>query len=375
MKNRFLRWLVLPALAIALTGTAQADNTSALRTVSLGWPTWTPQGATALVDTTFLSGATQVSDTTGSISTADWDFFPFSRSDINSTAQAPFFKLWVSGTFISTDSMFVIKQFSMDNINWESDGPTASAAASNQAYGTQQTLAYTPTCNFATTTDDYSGVTQNRPFPFMRFIVRVDGNTAARMTASRVFISYYRTGVNRPQFVWKKLKWLVSGQEGNTANPPTFKDTSSILISAPDTTQRVETNDWAVGPDGVAPFANTDSTGMNARIMIRGDASAAIDSMYVMTETSADGQNFTATPLILPGANGFANGITVAAGGAARHAGSNIGMIPLNTNRIYAATLFGSPFVRFRLYGSTGGVVVGASEIWVGYWRIPNRGF
>ena len=373
------------ALMLALcASSAFAATGSAQRQQGLYWGTWTPQGFVASSDTTFLNGnlagAGGEVDTTGPISTADWDFFPlFGGADAN--ASSPAFKLLVAatGTSVSSDSMFFECQWSYDGNLWgDSDAQSHAGLLSytGAIFGTPFAFNKTSisTNNPAQTTIPWA--------PLLRFIVRTDGNTAARQSAVKASAVYYVAGPNAPKLVTKKLKFGTYQAGIFSAS----KDTASFDAAALDTTGPVALSDFCFpSPGNVPPIGGTaaDSSVCLMEVALVSAISNAADSIYIVSESSPDGYLWRSPPKSASASSSIDGRQAAAISGmsatdnaqliSADHAIMRLGAIPvaLTQSRQWGSSLFASPNVRFRISG--GSIAFGGASVWVSYFRAPSR--
>lgn len=373
---------VLATLALAASFCAPSAHASGskLRTVSPSWGTWTPQGFVAVADTTFLNGAVQTADTTGPVSTAGWDWSPFANSaDLNAAALSVF-KVFYSGALVSHDSAFVTAEFSMS-----SDFTTSATHVSSEftmtqlgaGGGTQQVFATpvnlkAPVRNVVVLTAASATVGVSAPFPYVRFIVRGDGNTAARASALKLTVGYNHTDGrdgHKPRFEWERLRFGTYGPNGVVAGSE--KDTSSVRFSAPDTTVSFDWSKALVGLSGNATSADTTALGAYLLLHVSSDPTG-IDSFYVCVDGSPDNYRWNLTPLTGT-AGGFLGSAVEAVVGSSGLAGILFGIPAHVVTALSAgpAAMPGTPFGRFRIFAGNGGEVAGGVKAWLGYRKNP----
>ena len=349
---------------------------SKLRTVSPSWGTWTPQGFVAVADTTFLNGATQAVDTTGPISTADWDWAPFANSADPNAAFLSVFKVFTSGSLVSTDTMRVLIEGSVNGQYWSafSAGTSGGGGTLTQigaGGGTQQ--AFASPVNLAAPTRGASSMASATltlgmpaPVPFIRLIVSGDGNTAARAAALKAHISYWHTdgGPGKASPVeWKRLRFATYGPNGLVST--SFKDTSSVRFSAPDTTEWFDVSQAKVGMADIASAADTTALGAYLYVEASSDPSGN-DSIYVCVDGSPDAYRWNLTPLTGT-AGGFLAAVSAGSGPAAVNALFGLPAHVVTALSAGPGAMSGTPFLRFRIFAGNGGEVLGGAKVWIGY--------
>lgn len=360
---------------------------SAQRQQGLYFGTWTPQGFVASADTTFLNGNLAGSggevDTTGPISTADWDFFPlFGGADNN--ASTPAFKVYAAatGTSVSADSMFFTPQWSYDGNFWGDVGAGAQASSGLLSY-TSSVFAVPFAFNKISSTGSNPAQTLLPWAPLYRFIIRTDGNTAARQSGVKSSVVYYVAGDNAPRLVTKKLKFGTWAAGVFSAE----KDTSSFVITVTDTTGPVSLSDFCFpSPGNSVPAVGTatDSSLCLAEVALVSSIGNSADSIYIVTEPSPDGYLWRSLPRsataistidgrqsqALSSIAAYSNASPAS---AVDHAILRLGGIPANVTqtRFWPGSFFGTPNVRFRISG--GSVAFGGASCWVSYFRAPSR--
>ena len=191
--KKFLTALLAAALCIGVFGTAAAQDRVApkLKTVQLRWQQYGADGGTtgfSKADTTFLSGATQVVDTTETFDTRD---VCFAGPGLSSSATAVGIgRLTVtssrSNASPNVDSIFVAVDSSVDGLTW-----TSASAFSGQLAAVAGDYAAKFVITFDSDDITLANVGQIGHAPKVRFRIRVDGNTAAAMAGAKAFLSYY----------------------------------------------------------------------------------------------------------------------------------------------------------------------------------------
>ena len=111
------------ALMLALCASSAFALAAPQRVQGLRFGTWTPQGFNAEADTTFINGATQVSDTTEAFNAANADW---GAMGYDANGSHPVFRVWISGSFVSVDTAFVSIEQSFDKVNWQATQGAAS---------------------------------------------------------------------------------------------------------------------------------------------------------------------------------------------------------------------------------------------------------
>ena len=372
---------VLAMLCVASLAHAQ----SRLATTTPSWGTYTPQGfvpATAYPnDTTFINGATAQVDTTGPVSTADWDWTPYDNTTANITAPLAAFKLFVAGSLVSYDTAFVFIEASMDGgTSWAATATSAYALTQIGAGGGTQQLLGSPV-NLSAPTRGPLGLTSAtattgiHPLPLLRFIVRGDGNTAARGSGLRLSIAHHRTDGrdgHAPRMVWERIPFATYENDGfNGLRLTSYKDTSTVRFSAPDTTAWFDLAKALVGP--AQRGAAVDTTQLGAYLFLQQTSDpTGNDSFYVCVDGAAiPGYKWNTTPL-QGNAGGFLAG-AMATTGPAGEPGALFGLPAHAVTALSAGpgALASTPFVRFRIFGGNGGEAAGGLKVWLGYWKNP----
>lgn len=365
------------ALMLALCASSAFALGAPARTLGLRFGTWTPQGFNAEADTTFLNGASAntatatFQDTTEAFNAAnaDWGAMGYDANGAH-----PVFRVWISGSFVSVDTAFVLCEMSWDKHNWLT---AASAAASNGMGGETKQAISVPFVWAAATgnlTSQLSGASLVAA-PYARFIIKADGNTAARQAALRCNVVYRDvrdSAVPLPQMVTRRIQWGSFAVNGFNA----VKDTSSIKFAAPDTTQWIDGSEMASGPANVAGLVADSTQGFGTIAIIYTDPST-VDSLYIQQETSATKSEVCKVELKAstvfgmgtgaPG-SGFTNNSAASSGSHYVHGfGSN----HPQTARHGDAEL--APFLRWIIRGGNGGEVMGGAYGWITYWRVPRK--
>lgn len=373
---------VLAVLALSAP-TAHAGG-SKLRSVSPNWGTWTPQGFVAVSDTAFLNGAVAQVDTTGPISTADWDWSPFDNTaDLNAAVAAlSVFKVFYAGTLVSHDSAFVTTEWSMTpdfitgTTHLSSEWTLTQIGAGG---GTQQVFGSPVNLkgavrNSIALSGGAASTGPAAPFPYVRLIARTDGNTAARAAALKLTVGYWHTDGrdgHKPQFAWERLRFGTYGPNGVISG--TEKDTSSVRFSAPDTTVAF---DWSKALPGLWDAATSaDTTALGAYLLLHVSSDpTGVDSFYVAVDGSPNGYLWNLTPLTGT-AGGFLGSAAEAVAGSGGLAGILLG-IPAHVLTALSAgpaAMPGTPFGRFRIFAGNGGEVAGGVKAWIGYRKNPYQ--
>lgn len=183
---------LLPALLLAaLTSNAFADARGVAPKLVLRQLQWQQYGADGGVtgsaaDTTYLSGATQDVDTTA-VFDAGAVAFPGPTNSGASTGQGILSLIvWGSSatTFVSTDSLFV-------GVDVSPDGKAWTAGTIYGRIGAPATIAGAVVVPILLD-GDASDAGQWLLAPYLRFRVRTDGNTAARMSGLKVGVAFRR---------------------------------------------------------------------------------------------------------------------------------------------------------------------------------------
>lgn len=369
------KWIVLAALALSVGLAAEAGATGGrMRVVGLTWDTWTPQGPVVGADTTFISGATQTQDTTGVFDATKIDWNPLFRLDPNATnVQA--FKVYISGTNISVDTITVTIQGSMDKVYWY-DAKAATAVGRPTTHGSNfdnLTFAYSP--------NNASGDAAAATFwPYFRFIIKADGNTAARHTATKCKVVSYVADdriATAPRLVWRQLSW---GTWAAGAFSPE-KDTTSVAGNAVDTTASFSWANAMLGP-GVPPAVGAtaaDSNMVTGCLFVQQTSDpSSLDSIYVAIQGSVDNYKWSTNmpypaltlnagymPLV---ANTPSYSVATATTGFAGH----LGAINTGFSTLYSMSAFGTPFMRCVVKAGAGGEVASGLKVWVGQWVAPG---
>lgn len=341
-----------------------------MRVQGLNWGTWTSTGFDAVADTSFLNGAVQTSDTTDAFNLAnvDWGAMGYDANGTN-----PILRVWVQGSFVSCDSIFVRAEQSFDKFLWFGDA----ASETSNGYGGQNQQAFSVPFSASGTT---GGVSTNPSgsglawAPFVRFIVRTDGNTAARSAATTVRVAYRDVRDSPspvPQMVSRKIKWGQFSPNGWTAD----KDSSSLLIASPDTTQWISGVDMASGPADVAGLV-TDSTQAFGNITLFFSDPSGADSAYTQVETSADGYKVNSPPLKVANVFGMLGSVVTTGpetldGSPKTIASFNFGGNHPSIARHGDAEL--TPFLRFIVRPGASGEVMGGATGWITTFRVPRK--
>lgn len=192
--RKFLAMLALAGfvsvLAGGLAGDARARSGEAKwRSKQLFWEQYGPtagQGNGTKVDTVFFDGATQTVDTTEAVSTEDWAFTQHNAPVVAASGIARV-NIVCSGDGIDADSLFVaIDVGGSKNGPWQTGGTFVGGVGGTAGNDILSML-------LLGDIDDNSGVTTASKLigqPWVRFRVRVDGNTAAKWSGARFIVSY-----------------------------------------------------------------------------------------------------------------------------------------------------------------------------------------
>lgn len=376
------KWLGAVALLALFASSAFAGQASAPKVKGLYFGTWTPQGFVAESDTTFINGAVAGVDTTGPFTVSDMDMFPtFGGADPNASSIA--FKVYTiaTGGAISTDSCSVVCQFSYDGNFWSDN----ISAVTQGLLGNTSNAIFAFPFSFNRAAGQFTPAQAALPWaPLLRFIVKGDGNTAARQSGVKVQVSYYEATGNTPRLTVKTVPW---GSYASSSNFVFVKDTTSFVsTTAIDTSGPIALGDLALPSFGnVAPQSGTagDSTIAIVNISVIGSADAAVDSVYIVTEPSPDNKNWVSlsrtssssatvdgrTCLVQAGT--YATNLAGTVGADALHCG--LGSIPvtLTQSRYWVGGFFGTPYVRFRVSG--GAVAMPGAKMFLTYLRAPSK--
>lgn len=365
------------ALMLALCASSAFALAAPKRVQGLRFGTWTPQGFVAEADTTFLNGASAntatatFEDTTDAFVTANCDWGAMGYDPNN---QHPVFRVWISGSFVSVDTAVVTCELSWDKLNWLSSG----AAASYGVGGETKQAIVTPFYWTGTVANVSAASSGNALViaPYARFIIKADGNTAARQAALRCHVSYRDVrdspGI-APQMVVRRIQWGSFSANGFNA----VKDTSSITFSAPDTTQWIDGSEVASGPANIAGLVADSTQAFGNIALIFSDPSTA-DSVYIQQETSATKAEVAKVELkastvfgMYCGAPGaaFVNLATGTSPGSMYI--HNFGGNHPVTARPGDAEL--APYLRWIIRGGNGGEVLGGTYGWITYFRVPRK--
>ncbi len=366
------------ALMLALCASSAFALAAPQRVQGLRFGTWTPQGFVAEADTTFLNGASAntatatFEDTTDAFVTAncDWGSMGYDANGVQ-----PVFRVWVSGSFVSVDSVFVNVEQSYDKYYWFGASNNAAIGGGPNGF-TRQSISVPFIWAGA------SGSVVNNPTghgvlaaPYARFIVKVDGNTAARMAATKVNVAYRDvrdSAVPLPQMVTKKIQWGSFSANGFNV----VKDTSSVTFSAPDTTQWFSGSDMASGPANGGPLVADSTMALGNITLLYTDPSTS-DSIYIQQETSPNKSEVCKVELV-PANNYGVFGCAVTANATGIDAvqdkttsSINFGVSHPTSQRQGGADL--APFLRFIVRAGASGEVAGGAFGWVTYWRVPRK--
>jgi len=177
--------------AIGGTGDARAQRGVAekFRHQQIFWEQYGPTAGTGngtKVDTVFLDGAVQTVDTTEAVNTSEWGFWPRNAPVVAATAICRV-GIWCSGDGISADSVFVAMDVGATKVGpWQTGGTFVGGVAATAGDDFLSIV-------LLEDVDDNSGVTTASKLfgqQWVRFRVRVDGNTAAKMSGARFLLSY-----------------------------------------------------------------------------------------------------------------------------------------------------------------------------------------
>lgn len=368
------------ALMLALCASSAFAVNSPTRVQGLRFGNWGVNGFEFSADTTFLNGAV-----VGTANVDTTEAFNLTNVDWGMNTLAPrsnavnIMRLWVSGEFISCDSVKVALSISYDKQTWFTTGTPISAGLQTQGNQTAFSVPFTmiaQSAGFITAIP--SSVGGIPAVPYVRFIITADGNTAARMaatTAKVVYSDIRDNPVEQPKLVCQQLKFGTHFPSGFVAS----KDTASITFAAPDTTEALNLTDWNFGPSGqIAAVADSGlSFATLAGVSLNPSSN---DSVYVLQEVSADG-NHWARPQLIGDASlyGRYSGVVtsnvptdLATGATFQGFCLNVGQShPTLGNRTNAMNF--APFVRFIIRGGSAGAVMGSGKYWISYWRIPRK--
>lgn len=193
MKRLMALMGALALVAFTITPVHAADVAVRAKPKQLFWEQYGPStaGNGTKIDTVFFDGAVQTVDTTEAVNTADFAFALANQANGATASGLLRFGIWCSGNGISCDSVFVAC-----DTGPTSNGPWMTgtfvggvAGASDDDWLSIMLL---------TDTDDNSAAsTASKLYlsPWVRFRVRVDGNTAAKMSGARALLMapYWRT--------------------------------------------------------------------------------------------------------------------------------------------------------------------------------------
>jgi len=344
------------------------------RVQGLRFGTWTPTGFEASSDTTFISGATQQSDTTEAFNAANvyWGSMGYDANGVT-----PVFRVWVSGSFISVDSVFISVEQSFDKFHWINADPNTPAVGGAAAGETKQALSVPFTWAGATGTVTANPIGHSLLLaPYARFIIRSDGNTAARMAALKANVVYRDvrdSAVPLPQMVTRRIKWGSFSANGFNVE----KDTSSVRFSAPDTTQWIDATEMANGPANLGALV-ADSTQAFGNISLLYTDPSTSDSVYFQQEASPNKSEVFKVELKASTVYGMmvslpvASAIPISTGSSDKSLVSvNFGVSHVSSPRQGGADL--APFLRWIIRGGNGGEVMGGTYGWITYFKVPRK--
>jgi hypothetical protein len=181
---------------VLCAGFNQTDTASAQRGVAekfrhkqIYWEQYGPTAGTGngtKVDTVMFDGAVQTVDTTEAVNTSDWAFWGGNAPAV-STSGICRVGIWCSGDGIAADSVFTaIDVAPTAKGPWQTGGTFVGGvgATSGDDYLTMVLLQEVDLNDGVTTVAKLWGQ------QWIRFRIRVDGNTAAKMSGARFYLSY-----------------------------------------------------------------------------------------------------------------------------------------------------------------------------------------